>query len=255
MFPTVGFGQNGLSVSSVDGLQNGKITPDNEIVFHIRLSNNSGKTISTVDHGFRIYLSNNSEILSAQFQPAVLDAFDITGFTWHQRFDGFHVYSNDNSDGLGADTVSFKALSSTNIVGFENQFDQGILLIYTGAMEGFVGDSLCIDSCFVPSSGLWRWSYENDSLIDTNIPWSGPHCFEITEGCCVGIRGNVDNSSDNIIDVSDLELLVTYMFLEGAPPACSKEADINGDTILDISDLLALVGYMFLGGVLPANCQ
>lgn len=75
-------------------------------------------------------------------------------------------------------------------------------------------------------------------------------------GCCRGIRGNVNDSPDDAIDISDLVYLVTYMFGGGPVPPCWKEANVNGDIFekVDIADLLYLVEYMFASGPAPAPC-
>lgn len=75
-------------------------------------------------------------------------------------------------------------------------------------------------------------------------------------GCCLGDRGNVDNSPDDAVDISDLVYLVDYMFLNGAAPVCMGEANLDGDPLdaLDISDLVYLVDYMFLDGPPPPPC-
>lgn len=76
--------------------------------------------------------------------------------------------------------------------------------------------------------------------------------------CCFGERGNVNNSSDDQIDISDLLFIVDYMFIPGSDaPVCLEEADINGSGgAPDISDLLFLVDYMFENpaGPAPATC-
>jgi len=74
------------------------------------------------------------------------------------------------------------------------------------------------------------------------------------DGCCVGIRGNVDNDPEDAIDIGDLVWLVDFMFTEGPPPACLTEADMDASGELDISDLVYLIDYMFNGGALPADC-
>lgn len=66
-------------------------------------------------------------------------------------------------------------------------------------------------------------------------------------GCCLGDRGNVDNSPDDVVDVSDLLYLVDYQFAQGPAPVCMEEANCDGslDGSVDISDLLFLVDYQF----------
>jgi len=76
-------------------------------------------------------------------------------------------------------------------------------------------------------------------------------------GCCEGIRGDIADPMDGIIDIADLVYLIDYMFLTGPEPPCMTEADVNADGSeqVDISDLLYLIDYMFTGGSPPAACQ
>lgn len=75
-------------------------------------------------------------------------------------------------------------------------------------------------------------------------------------GCCLGDRGNIDNSPDDAVDISDLVYLVDYMFLSGPAPVCMGEANLDGDPleVLDISDLVYIVDYMFQDGPPPPPC-
>ena len=74
--------------------------------------------------------------------------------------------------------------------------------------------------------------------------------------CCQGVRGNVDGSESELVDIADLLYLVNYMFNSGPIPPCIKEANINGDIFgsIDVSDLVYLVTYMFSQGPPPAVC-
>jgi len=72
--------------------------------------------------------------------------------------------------------------------------------------------------------------------------------------CCVGIRGNIDGSVDNIIDIEDLVYLVDYQFRFGAEPPCMDEADLEVDGVIDVSDLVFLVDYQFRSGAEPPPC-
>ena len=75
-------------------------------------------------------------------------------------------------------------------------------------------------------------------------------------GCCLGIRGNVDNDAGDIITITDLVYLVDFMFGSGQLPLCSEEADVDADLLLNIGDLVYLVDYMFgsPSGPAPLNC-
>ena len=70
--------------------------------------------------------------------------------------------------------------------------------------------------------------------------------------CCVGIRGNIDNSYENSpqnngIDISDLVMLVSLMFdnQSNIILPCPAEADLDASGVTDISDLVMLVSFMF----------
>jgi hypothetical protein len=77
----------------------------------------------------------------------------------------------------------------------------------------------------------------------------------LDNGCCVGIRGNINGDAGQAIDISDLVYLVDYMFTNGPEPPCMDEANVNGFGDIDISDLVYLVDYMFLDGPAPAACE
>ncbi len=104
------------------------------------------------------------------------------------------------------------------------------------------GDLICgdIDNCPVTPNPLQE---------DTNGDNIGDAC------CCVGITGNIDGDLGDIIDISDLVLLVDFMFGGGSEVPCPNEANVDGAGVLDISDLVLLVSYMFGPGTptLP-NC-
>jgi C1A family cysteine protease len=73
------------------------------------------------------------------------------------------------------------------------------------------------------------------------------------DGCCIGIRGNVDASGD--IDITDLVYLVNFMFKDGPAVPCYEEGDLNGSGgQIDIADLVYLVNFMFKQGPEPAPC-
>jgi len=54
-----------------------------------------------------------------------------------------------------------------------------------------------------------------------------------------------DANGDGMIDISDVVLIVDYMFLGGQAPTVWADCDCNGE--LDITDLIILVEYAFVG--------
>ncbi len=96
--------------------------------------------------------------------------------------------------------------------------------------------------------------------------WSAAHSVSIVIPSCCVERGNVDDSPDNVVDISDLVYLVDYMFTEGPLPPCPATANVDAsccgpDTLpetlddIDISDLVHLVDYMFTEGPPPLSCD
>ncbi len=73
-----------------------------------------------------------------------------------------------------------------------------------------------------------------------------------TSSCCVGIRGNVNNSGG--ITVADLTYLVSFLFNSGPAPACPDEANVNGLGSITVADLTSLVQYLFNSGPQPPPC-
>jgi hypothetical protein len=83
--------------------------------------------------------------------------------------------------------------------------------------------------------------------IESNLGPYAPSCFG-------EMRGNADCDVDETISISDLIVLVDYMFSSGPTPACFDEADVSADGQLVIEDLIFLVDYMFNGGPAPLPC-
>jgi len=59
----------------------------------------------------------------------------------------------------------------------------------------------------------------------------------------VGVAGDVDGSGD--IDISDLTLLVDYLFLLLQMPPNYWQADMNGDGVVDVGDVTTMVDFLF----------
>jgi PKD repeat protein len=60
-------------------------------------------------------------------------------------------------------------------------------------------------------------------------------------------RGDVNNDGWGP-DIDDLTELIAYLYLGGAVPQITAQADCDGITGIDIGDLTAMIDYMYLGG-------
>ena len=74
-------------------------------------------------------------------------------------------------------------------------------------------------------------------------------------GCCIGIRGDVNNDGGVNPNILDLNFLVNRIFRGGPSAVCLEEADVNGNgTPQNIIDLNYLVNRIFRGGPPPGPC-
>ncbi|KAA3637411.1 MAG: M6 family metalloprotease domain-containing protein [Calditrichaeota bacterium] len=73
-------------------------------------------------------------------------------------------------------------------------------------------------------------------------------------GCCLTMRGNVDNDLNDEITIADIVYFVEYSFAvpKGPDPVCFEEADVDASNDLTIADLVYLVEYSFASPAGPA---
>ena len=260
-----------VRLDSVEGLVNGRLPINRPIAFRFRYTNNTDHTMISSANGFRVYSPDGATwqpglFIEAYFGfPLVETVYDtsyygewdnstlIPPLVWKgpdpQVFD-YGLFVNWFSvKGYGADTVGFSGYAQMTGLGLYPGFSGvGPTIVIQGIPESSSGKTLCIDSAFFPPTGFWEWA-QNYS-IRWGPFWDGPHCFEIGS-CCVGMRGNVDLTDDEI-NIADLTGLVHQIFVKrqlDCPLACNVDGDAN-ETV-DIMDLAYLVDYMFKGGPAP----
>ncbi len=91
-------------------------------------------------------------------------------------------------------------------------------------------------------------SVANPGQEDSNADGIGDVC------CCI-VRGDLNHSGGSIpSDITDLTILINYMFTTNGTIDCLEEADYNGDGTTDISDLTNMISYIFQGGTPPVPC-
>ncbi|MEW6051126.1 MAG: M14 family zinc carboxypeptidase [Candidatus Zixiibacteriota bacterium] len=76
--------------------------------------------------------------------------------------------------------------------------------------------------------------------------------YHDVQSCCVASTGNIDGDTGDIVDISDLSLMVDYLFFGGSISNCFEENDTDRSGSIDISDLSGLVDFLFFSGTLPA---
>jgi hypothetical protein len=108
------------------------------------------------------------------------------------------------------------------------------MLNYQQAKVFFIGDENCMEQVPQP-------------LLDNLMRWSH----------CEGLTGNVDCSSDDRTDISDLTAFVDNLYISTTPFPCPQEANVDGsaDGNIDVSDLSALIDYLYMTFKPLARCQ
>ena len=123
-----------------------------------------------------------------------------------------------------------------------------ILSVYFSTGLGNIGDSTQILTTSVNGKflefGTACYGFEPDLISGV-----------VTISCCNDTRGNIDGDFLNEVNISDLTYLVDFMFKEGPPISCEKEADLNGSNTIDIADLTYFVNYFFKSGPAPLPCS
>jgi hypothetical protein len=79
--------------------------------------------------------------------------------------------------------------------------------------------------------------------------------YGVSCSCCVGLRGNIDSDSLDLINIADVTYLIDYLFQGGPAPICPKEADVSADDMINIVDLTWLIEFLFQGGQPPEPCS
>ena len=137
--------------------------------------------------------------------------------------------------GTGRDTIGFfgAVLDTSRATGIPPGFDEIAWQIHVGIFPvSAVGSTICIDSAsFSFIGGVWLWDLGDSSIAPS---WDGPYCFEIVADCCEGLRGNINLDLRGEIDISDLVLMVAWLYKDHTPPECLLEADVNADDVYDM---------------------
>ena len=234
----------GMTLDHMDGVFSGDtVLCGQQVGWHIRLTNASNCNIRGMTNGFRVWM------VGGGVRSPITWGIHEQDPTWDYMFSltAGLVESPFSVDGTGSDTIGFGGAGIFG-PGIAAGFDEEVWHIFTTPQTD--GDTLCIDSCFIPTGNPWIWAMDNPCT--TYVPtWDGPHCFVVRE-CCMGIRGNVDGLAG--IDIADLIYLVEYLFFSGPAPQCEEEGDVDGDGGINVVDVIYLVDYLFFDGPPPAPC-
>ncbi|MFH1687744.1 MAG: hypothetical protein ABIE70_09515, partial [bacterium] len=162
---------DGVTIDHVDGLIDPThVMTDSDITFHVRMSapDNGHQGIT---NGFRVYSPDNPAV-----NWTTLHA-DTTGAIGKAQFDLLWLINYYSVTGMNSDTTGF-AGSIFFGAGMPQGFDSITHTITIGPIASeFTGSTICLDSCYFPPSGLWKWAG-----VDMFPTWDGPHCYTIGGG-------------------------------------------------------------------------
>lgn len=127
--------------------------------------------------------------------------------------------------------------------------------IYLSYPPGTLPQTVVLDTTTFVANLVEHSTYFADSASNAFRPGFRKGVLAIVPPCCVGERGNIDGSPDQIVDISDITSLVDYLFISAnSSLACPEESDLDTppDRQVDISDLTRLVEYLY---IYPTSAQ
>ncbi len=257
------------------------LCPHRPLTFGVRISNPTAHSITSLYLGFEIASTDGatwSDVI-----PAWVDSSGII-----PRFD-LNIGIVKRGSG-SADTVGFYGSSFLGS-GLPPGFDTIVFTITLAPEVVGSGQTLCLDSVFVPPAGQWEMQLSDAGNLSPD--WTGGGCWPVveepgldsdgdgvTDGCdnCPDTPNpdQRDSDFDHVGDACeicclgeytgdlnydgfdsqpiDLAYMVDYMFAGGPTPVCMEEGDVNCDGEFDPSDLAIIVDYLFVGGTAPCPC-
>jgi len=110
-------------------------------------------------------------------------------------------------------------------------------------------------------SGFTTWNPLLTTYAGTYAPVVESGSIGVGLGCCAEPTvGNVDRSTDNLITMGDLTVLIDFLYVSLTPPACLEDADVDlsgqpdpETSDIGMSDLTVLIDHLYISlSPLPA---
>ncbi|MCK4372782.1 MAG: hypothetical protein KAW61_06520 [candidate division Zixibacteria bacterium] len=225
-----------ISLDSVAGLYGpNSLNTNQQLTFYLRLTNNGTYPIKGINNGFQVYSPDG-------VSWTIMTYWKLSTIDWNQNFD-FFISTPKSITGSGADTIGFGGYGSgvPPSIGIPAHLDDTVYALTIGPLDqSDHGAVICLDSCFYPPSGGWKWDGgegEGDgTYIGERIPtWTGPHCYTIVDaggGQCLLPNPLVIKLETEEGNPSDGQSLQIDVFDGGSPLEFSLA---NGPSWLDLS--------------------
>lgn len=145
-------------------------------------------------------------------------------------------------DGVSPDTIMIGGVAM--MVGLSTGPLEPMALMHfrVDAMDGEAG-TLCIDSCFVPPSGVF---YFVDMGGGFPPEFDGPFCWPVVKRMMLG-----DFDLDGQITVGDPVEMIACIFHGSFHPYPDEVGDVNCDGSFNIGDVIFMIKYIFMHGPAP----
>ena len=188
-------------------------------------------------------------VIEDRQSPIVVDLLDKNVMTDSGFYGAYVEYNPEITDNCQLESVVLNPISGS-------YFEVGthpVSLVVTDIHGNIDSSSFNVNVTLQDIDNDLVADFEDNCMTVYNPNQENSNADKIGDACCcVGIRGNVDASLENMpekngIDISDLVMLVSLMFdnQSNIVLACPAEADFNADSLVDISDLVLLVSYIF----------
>lgn len=167
--PHSSFCQTSISLDSVAGLYNTDTLAAGTIAtFYLRFTNGTNEGMKAISSPFRVYSPDGAAWKSVQIDTIGLSRAQFNFFLTFTYRDTIDHSTPDSMSVIGA------IVSGT---GLASGYDAVAIAISVDLSDGrAAGKHICIDSCFIPPGGTWKW-VGLPSNVDYIPTWDGPHCF------------------------------------------------------------------------------
>ncbi|MCK4461854.1 MAG: hypothetical protein KAW46_08605, partial [candidate division Zixibacteria bacterium] len=175
-----------ISVSHVDGLYApSALEADGAqlVTFFIHFNNDGIEHMRGPNNGFHVFSPDGVSWTTMTYRK-------LATIDWSTNF-MFFFMTPLSITGSGADTIGFGGTGGQfPMIGIPGEFNDTVYALTIGPLsQADHGKVICIDSCFYPVSGAWKWAggIVDSVLLGDRFPtWTGPHCYTLIDNAAIG---------------------------------------------------------------------